>query len=258
MNRPILRELSALVAGLLFGAGLIVSGMTRPAKVLGFLDVSGAWDASLLFVMLGAIAVHAIAYRMIRGRSAPLFSPTFAVPTRRDLDAKLLIGAAMFGAGWGLGGYCPGPGIASLPAGGLGAAVFVVAMLAGMFVTGRIEKAQTANRSDSGLAPTKQKETPMFHRRPSTQRQAHAAGPSPELVLDVRTPEEYASGHVPKALNIPVQELSQRHAELGAKDTPIVIYCRSGARSATAAGLLRKLGYSNLTDIGGMSNWRAQ
>ena len=255
MNKPILRGLSALVAGLLFGAGLIVSGMTRPLKVLGFLDIFGAWDASLMFVMVGAIAVHAIAYRMIRGRSAPLFSPTFAVPTRRDLDAKLLIGAAVFGAGWGLGGYCPGPGIASLPGGGLGAAVFVVAMLAGMFATGQIEKVQAAGHSGSGLARTKQKETTMFNRQP--RHQVRTEGTSSQIVLDVRTPEEYASGHVPEALNIPVQELPQRYPELGAKDTAIVIYCRSGARSATAASLLRKLGYSKLTDVGAMSNWRA-
>lgn len=84
-----------------------------------------------------------------------------------------------------------------------------------------------------------------------------AADAASQLVLDVRTPREFASGHVPNALNIPVQELEQRHAELGDKDTPIVIYCRSGARSAAAAGLLRDLGFSKLTDIGAMSNWRA-
>jgi uncharacterized protein len=139
MNRVLMRELSALAAGLLFGAGLAVSGMTRPQKVLDFLDVFGNWDASLMFVMLGAIGVHLFAYRMTRGRSAPLFAPKFVVPSRRDLDAKLLIGAAVFGAGWGLGGYCPGPGIVSLPGGGLGALVFVITMLVGMFGTGKLE-----------------------------------------------------------------------------------------------------------------------
>jgi rhodanese-related sulfurtransferase len=92
----------------------------------------------------------------------------------------------------------------------------------------------------------------------STPDQVRAADTSPQIVLDVRTPEEFASGHVPSALNIPVQELRERHAELGAKTAPIVIYCRSGARSATAAGLLRNLGYSNVTDIGPMSNWQAR
>jgi uncharacterized membrane protein YedE/YeeE len=148
MNRPALRALSALVAGALFGAGLVVSGMTRPRKVIGFLDVFGAWDASLGLVMVGAIAVHALAYQMTRRRSAPLFDTAFVVPSRRDLDAKLLIGAAVFGAGWGLGGYCPGPGIVSLPGGGVGAAVFVVAMLAGMFATGRLEITHAGQRSE--------------------------------------------------------------------------------------------------------------
>jgi rhodanese-related sulfurtransferase/uncharacterized membrane protein YedE/YeeE len=257
VNRPVLRDLSALVAGSLFGAGLFVSGMTRPEKVLGFLDIFGAWDASLMLVMLGAIGVHAIAYRSMRGRSAPLFSATFAVPRRRDLDVKLLIGAALFGAGWGLGGYCPGPAITSLPGGGLGAAVFVVAMLTGTFATGLVEKAKAGNHSGSSLAPTRHEETDMFNGQASSNQRVGAANSSSRIVLDVRTPEEYASGHVPEALNIPVQELAQRHVELGAKDTPIVIYCRSGARSASAAGLLRKLGYSNLTDVGAMSNWRA-
>jgi uncharacterized membrane protein YedE/YeeE len=139
-------ELSALAAGLLFGGGLAVSGMTRPQKVLGFLDVFGHWDPSLMLVMLGAIGVHLFAYRLIRGRSAPLFAAKFAVPSRRDLDAKLLIGAAVFGAGWGLGGYCPGPGIVSLPGGGMGALVFVGAMLAGMLGTGRLEGMLTRDK----------------------------------------------------------------------------------------------------------------
>ena len=142
MKRSLLHALSALAAGLLFGAGLLVSGMTRPMKVIGFLDVFGRWDASLMFVMVGAIAVHAVAYRLIRKRSSPLFAGKFVLPTRRDLDAKLLIGAALFGVGWGLGGYCPGPGIVSLAGGGLNALVFVSAMLAGMLATGKLEAAR--------------------------------------------------------------------------------------------------------------------
>ncbi|HKP64166.1 MAG TPA: DUF6691 family protein [Polyangiales bacterium] len=149
MNRLVLRELAALISGAVFGAGLLISGMTQPAKVLGFLDLFGTWDASLMFVMLGAIAVHMAAYRAIRGRDAPWFAAKFLVPSRRDLDAKLLIGAAVFGAGWGLGGYCPGAGLASLPGGGPGAATFVVAMLAGMFATGKVEAAAAAQRAGS-------------------------------------------------------------------------------------------------------------
>lgn len=135
------QALAALAAGLLFGAGLIVSGMTRPAKVIAFLDVFGDWDASLMFVMAGAIGVHCIAYRIARGSSAPLLAASFSIPTRRDIDTKLLFGALVFGAGWGLGGYCPGPGIASLAAGSAGVLVFVAAMLAGMFGAAKLEGA---------------------------------------------------------------------------------------------------------------------
>jgi len=139
MNRSVGHHLSALVSGFVFGAGLIVSGMTQPEKVLGFLDPLGKFDASLILVMIGAIAVHLVAYRARSRRAAPLFSPKFLVPTRRDIDAKLLAGALVFGAGWGLGGYCPGPGIVSLAGGGLSALAFVSAMLVGMLITIRVE-----------------------------------------------------------------------------------------------------------------------
>ena len=113
--------------------------MTEPTKVLNFLDVSGAWDPSLALVMVGAIGVHALAYRAIRRRSMPWLAEQFAIPTRRDVDAKLLGGAALFGVGWGLSGYCPGPAIVSLPAGGGSAFVFVAAMGAGMVIAGKLE-----------------------------------------------------------------------------------------------------------------------
>jgi uncharacterized membrane protein YedE/YeeE len=135
------QSLVALAAGLLFGAGLIVSGMTRPGKVIAFLDVFGAWDASLMFVMIGAIAVHFVAYRIVSGRTSPLLAQGFSIPTRRDIDAKLLLGALVFGAGWGLGGYCPGPAVTSLASGSGGVFVFVAAMLAGLFGTAKLESA---------------------------------------------------------------------------------------------------------------------
>jgi uncharacterized membrane protein YedE/YeeE len=119
----------------LFGAGLVVSGMTQPEKVLGFLDPLGSFDASLMFVMIGAIALHLVAYRWRATRSAPFYAPKFLVPTRRDLDIKLILGALIFGVGWGLGGYCPGPGIVSLAGGSVQALTFVGAMLIGMFAT---------------------------------------------------------------------------------------------------------------------------
>jgi uncharacterized membrane protein YedE/YeeE len=123
---------SALGSGAIFGAGLAISGMTKPSKVVGFLDLFGAWDASLAFVMMGAIAVHLVAYRMTARRSSPLFDRRFHLPTRKDLDARLLLGAAIFGVGWGLAGFCPGPALASAASGTLAAIVFVFAMTIGM------------------------------------------------------------------------------------------------------------------------------
>ena len=125
------------VAGALFGAGLLLAGMTRPDKVIGFLDLFGRWDPSLMFVMAGAIAVHLVAYRLVVKRPRPLFDAGFHLPTRRDLDARLLAGAAIFGVGWGLGGFCPGPGLVSAAAGG-DALVFVVTMTAGMLLQHRL------------------------------------------------------------------------------------------------------------------------
>jgi uncharacterized membrane protein YedE/YeeE len=122
---------SALGAGALFGVGLGVAGMTSPAKVQAFLDFFGEWDPSLALVMVGAIAVHALGRLVVR-RSAPLFDTRFHLPTRNDLDRPLVLGAALFGLGWGLGGFCPGPGIVSLASGTLDALVFVGAMAAGM------------------------------------------------------------------------------------------------------------------------------
>ncbi len=129
----------ALVSGVIFGVGLAVAGMTRPEKVRGFLDFTGAWDPSLAFVMGGAVLVHALAFRLITRRKSPVFAAKFALPTRRDLDAKLLAGAALFGVGWGLGGFCPGPGITSLVGGAAPVAFFVLAMLVGIAVTARLE-----------------------------------------------------------------------------------------------------------------------
>ena len=105
-----MKQIFALLSGLVFGIGLIVSGMADPAKVLNFLDVFGTWDPSLAFVMGGAIAVTAPGFAwLFRSRQTPYFDSTFRVPTRNDLEPKLLTGAAIFGVGWGLGGFCPGP-----------------------------------------------------------------------------------------------------------------------------------------------------
>jgi uncharacterized membrane protein YedE/YeeE len=124
--------LAGLLSGLLFGAGLGIAGMTRADKVIGFLDVAGGWDPTLAFVMVGAIAVYALAYRLIVRRDGPVFAQHFSLPTRRDLTPRLLGGSALFGIGWALGGYCPGPGIVSVASGAPNALAFVAFTLLGM------------------------------------------------------------------------------------------------------------------------------
>ncbi len=130
--------LVSLAAGLVFGAGLAVSQMVSPAKVLAFLDLgaipAGGWDPSLALVMTGALAVAAAGFRLVARRARPLCAPAFHLPQRRAIDARLVAGALLFGAGWGLVGYCPGPAIASLAYGRWQTAVFVLAMLAGMLL----------------------------------------------------------------------------------------------------------------------------
>ncbi len=123
---------ASLLAGLVFGLGLIVSGMANPAKVLGFLDLAGAWDPSLAFVMGGAIAVGAIAFFIARNRLVSLLGTPMQLPTSRAIDRRLVGGSLLFGIGWGIAGFCPGPGLVALGMGEVKALVFVVAMLAGM------------------------------------------------------------------------------------------------------------------------------
>lgn len=120
------------LAGLMFGLGLVISGMSNPAKVQNFLDVTGSWDPSLAFVMAGAIAVTAPGFWLLSRRTVPMFSDVFHWPTRRDLDSRLIGGAAIFGIGWGLSGYCPGPALTALPHWDLRTVTFVVAMLVGI------------------------------------------------------------------------------------------------------------------------------
>ena len=122
---------ASFVSGLVFGVGLVLAGMTDPRKVLGFLDVAGAWDPSLAFVLGGAVGFSAVAFRGALRRTRPWFAEVFRLPSRTDLDAPLVIGAALFGIGWGLVGYCPGPAIVSLAWGNAEAWVLVPAMLVG-------------------------------------------------------------------------------------------------------------------------------
>lgn len=133
-------SLAALLSGAVFGVGLSVAQMTNPAKVLAFLDVGGAWDPSLALVMLAALTVSALGLRLVGGRPAPLLAPTFSAPSRRDIDGRLIGGAALFGIGWGLAGYCPGPALAALAFGTREALVFVAAMAAGMWAQGALDR----------------------------------------------------------------------------------------------------------------------
>jgi uncharacterized membrane protein YedE/YeeE len=126
--------IAAFIVGFIFAIGLGISGMTQPVKVVGFLDLFGAWDPSLIFVMVGAIAVHSITYRLIRRRSSPLLVSEWHVPTKKELTPSLIIGSVLFGVGWGLGGFCPGPAVTSLASLEARPLIFVISMLAGMFL----------------------------------------------------------------------------------------------------------------------------
>jgi uncharacterized membrane protein YedE/YeeE len=127
-----MNALSAFAVGLVFGVGLIISGMTDPSKVIGFLDLAGAWDPSLAFVMGGAVLVGLAAFRFARTRTVSFLGGAMHLPTARHIDRELILGSVTFGIGWGLAGYCPGPALVALGAGQDKAVVFVIAMLAGM------------------------------------------------------------------------------------------------------------------------------
>ena len=141
--RSLLEVLVAFASGLLFAVGLAVAGMTQPAKVVGFLDVAGSWDPSLAFVMIGAIAVYFVANRLVQGRAAPWIGSVFHLPTRRDIEPRLVLGAGLFGIGWGLAGYCPGPALTALGTGGFRALSFVASMAAGMLLFEAVQKLRT-------------------------------------------------------------------------------------------------------------------
>lgn len=129
-----MKALSFFLVGALFALGLGISGMTQPSKVLGFLDVFGAWDPALMFVMGGAVAVNFIGYRLAVGRPHPLLAARFDIPTRRDIDWQLLTGASLFGIGWGMAGFCPGPALVALASGSADVLLFVCAMFIGFLL----------------------------------------------------------------------------------------------------------------------------
>jgi uncharacterized membrane protein YedE/YeeE len=129
------------LCGALFAAGVCIAGMVRPSKVLGFLDLGGAWDASLALVMASALALHVVAWRIVKTIPRPRFGSTFPGPPSTVIDVRLIGGAALFGVGWGIGGFCPGPAIISLVSGTTASFVFVGAMLATMFAYDRSSRA---------------------------------------------------------------------------------------------------------------------
>ncbi len=133
-------NLASLVVGILFAIGLGISGMTRPEKVFGFLDVFGSWDASLIFVMIGAVIVHFIAFRFIVRRKSPLLSPQWHLPTKKEITFPLIVGAFLFGVGWALAGYCPGPALTSLASLQSRPLIFFVSMIFGMILFRLIDR----------------------------------------------------------------------------------------------------------------------
>ncbi len=130
----------SFVVGFIFAIGLGVSGMTQPAKVIGFLDLFGNWDPSLIFVMAGAIAVHFILFKLATKRESPMFSTQWDIPNKKEITPALIVGSMMFGAGWGLGGFCPGPAITSLASFESRPFIFVLSMIAGMFLFRFVDK----------------------------------------------------------------------------------------------------------------------
>ena len=145
----IARLFSALLIGLLFGTGLIVSGMTDPSKVIGFLDLAGSWDPSLAFVMGGAIGVGLVAFTVAARRKRALLGNALRLPTATRIDRRLVGGGFAFGVGWGLAGYCPGPALASLASGGAKAVIFSAAMVAGMAIFTLLERASAGRRQSA-------------------------------------------------------------------------------------------------------------
>jgi uncharacterized protein len=139
------RVLVAFACGLVFALGLGLSGMTHPQRILGFLDVLGTWDPTLMFTMMGAIGVHMPLSYLVRRRASPVLDSTFHLPTKRELDAPLIVGSAMFGVGWALGGFCPGPAMVSVLGGHRDNVVFLIALLAGMALQGLVARSRASD-----------------------------------------------------------------------------------------------------------------
>lgn len=147
--------LAGLFAGLMFGLGLMISGLGNPAKVLNFLDITGNWDPSLILVMISAIITTAIGYRLVFLRDKPVFNTQYFIPTRKDIDSRLVVGAMVFGLGWGIGGFCPGPAWVGLTMGNPKTQAFIVAMLVGMFIAKNLSAKLSATTNAANLTSAK-------------------------------------------------------------------------------------------------------
>ncbi|WP_029058215.1 DUF6691 family protein [Stappia stellulata] len=144
------RIVFSFAIGLVFGIGILVSGMANPAKILNFFDIAGTWDPSLAFVMGGALIVTAIGFRLVLSRSHPLLAGGFSLPTRHDIDVRLLGGAAVFGVGWGIAGFCPGGAVPALGLGRSEPVIFVTALIAGMMLVKLIDAARLRAAKPAG------------------------------------------------------------------------------------------------------------
>lgn len=154
-----MRLLSTYVIGLVFGLGIVISGMVNPAKVLNFFDIAGNWDPSLAFVLGGAVLTTFIGYRFVLKRSAPLFDSTFSLPFRTELDWRLIGGSAIFGIGWGIAGFCPGGALPALGTGMLSVVVFVMALIIGMMLARRLEHMLGSRASAVPASKTQRKKS---------------------------------------------------------------------------------------------------
>lgn len=253
-------RISEFAVGLLFGIGLILSGMTDPGKVIGFLDLTGAWDPSLALVMGGAILVGVFAFALARKRTTTFLGSALHLPGSRDIDKRLVVGSLLFGAGWGLAGFCPGPAIVSLGGGEPKAAVFVLAMLVGMAIFEWSERRAQAVKPQIKLKPTTR--TPPTIRQissafsvtgqltvndvPAVAEQGFATlinnrpdgegggtqAPSSEIErAALAAGLHYVYLPVIAGAITPAQALSMREA-LATAPAPVLAFCRSGARSA--------------------------
>lgn len=256
-SQPITRsrfeQALSFAAGLLFAVGLAMAGMTQPSKVTAFLDVAGDWDPSLAFVMAGAIAVYFTANRLVKRRAAPLVGASFHLPTRRDIEPKVIFGAGLFGIGWGLAGYCPGPGLTSLSTGALSAVVFVATMALGILLYEGAVRLLPGPQTKSSVSETTHESAGYAEIDPADLQRLRDA-----RLVDVRERDEYEGelGRIPSASLVPLASLVHA-ARDWERSERVVVVCRSGRRSAQGAAQLAQLGFTQVFNLrGGMQAYR--